>query len=825
MILDFKNSNQIHSVKFPRIFFLICQIIFILFTAIFFVFYLFPKPHPAPTDFTSNNFIGLTIIFFSLLIETIIIFSFYNRKLKHLQKPKEFDFEKSNLIDFFDFESSVVLWKTIIYAERNKIAVSPTILANEILINNKIKFIFERLDINFDLIKRHLQTSKPIDLSVKQKYTPEFILLMKEISGQLAKGQSQIEISDLFVGLAKFDPVFNNLITQLKISLDEAIGAANWLKFYLRETRPLKFFEPENLIRFKGIGKDWAYGYTPNLDKYSVDLTKKLENKNLNYHIIGHEKTISAMEQILARRGENNVILVGEPGTGRKTSMIGFIKLVNEGATYQQLAYKRMVELDMNSFCGGINSGFDLNARLAKILNEAIFAGNVIIFIDDFHNFLSEPFNIKEALIPYLKSNRFQFIGITDHANYHQKIEFDPSLKILLEKVEIKETSEQETMEILQDILLKLEKEYKIKVIYQSLKEIIDLVGRLETNLPFPEKAISLLNESMSAAQGRGIKKLKPELIDEILSQKLGFAVGEAKADEREKLLNLEGLMGKKLVNQETAVKAIAQALRKSRAGIARKKPIGSFLFLGSTGVGKTQTAKALSEIYFNSPEMIRLDLTEYQQADSINRILGQADQKIISPFLSKTREKQFSVILLDEIEKANKNVMNLFMQVIDEGYLTDDYGEKTSFLNSIIIATSNAGAKFIREKIQTGIDLKILESELIDYVLKNNIFSPEFINRFDAVIVFTPLSKEHLMKIAFLELTELNKKLKPKQIEIDITTELLYKLAEIGFDPVFGARALNRAISEKMESVIARGILENKYKLGEKIKIDAEKL
>lgn len=825
MVLDFKNSNQIYAVKFPKIFFLICQFIFIFLTTIFFIFYLFPKPHPAPTDFTSDNFLWLTIINFCLLIEITVIFYFYKRKLKHLQKPKEFDFEKSNLTDFFDFESATVLWKTLIYAKKNKISVSPTILAHEILINDKIKFIFERLDINFDLIKRHLQTSKPEDLTKNKKYTPEFVLLMKEIAGQLAKGQTQIEISDLFVELAKFDPVFNNLLTQLKISLDEAVGTANWLKFYLRETRPLKFFEQENLIRFKGIGKDWAYGYTPMLDKYSVDLTKKLKNKNLNYHIIGHEETISSMEQILAQKGENNIILVGEPGTGRKTSILGFAKLVNEGATYQQLAYKRVVELDMNSLCGGITSGFDLNNRLTKILNEAIMAGNVIIFIDDFHNFLSEPFNIKEILTPYLKSNRFQFIGITNHANYHQKIEFDPSLKILMEKVEIKESNEEKTMEILQDILLNLEKEYKIKATYQSLKEIIDLTGRLEPNLPFPEKAINLLNESMSAAQNRGFKKLKPELIDEILSQKLGFAVGEAKSDEREKLLNLEELMRKKLVNQENAVKAIAQALRKSRAGIARKKPIGNFLFLGPTGVGKTQTAKALAEIYFNSPEMVRLDLTEYQQADSVNRILGEADQKIISPFLSKTREKPFSVILLDEIEKAHKNVINLFMQVLDEGYLTDDWGGKTSFLNSIIIATSNAGAEFIREKIQAGTDLKILESELIDYVLKNNIFSPEFINRFDAVVVFTPLSKDHLMKVAFLELTELNKKLKPKQIEVDITTELLYKLAEIGFDPVFGARALNRAISEKVETFIAQGILENKYKAGEKIVIDVKEL
>lgn len=818
MFLDFKNSNQIYAVKFPKIFFLILQIVFIFLTAIFFVFYLFPKSHPAPNDFTANNFLGLTAINFSFLILTIIIFSFYNRKLKHLQKPKEFDFEKSNIVDFFDFESATVLWKTFNYAERNKITISPTILAHEILVNDKIKFIFDRLDINFDLIKRHLQTSKPQDLIKNKKYTPEFILLMKEIAGQLTKGQTQIEISDLFTGLAKFDPVFNNLLTQLKILTNEAVGAANWLKFYLRETRPLNFFDPKNLIRFKGIGKDWAYGYTPTLDKYSVDLTKKLSNRDLDYHIIGHEKTISVIEQILAKRGENNVILVGEPGSGRKTSILGFVKIVNEGATYQQLAYKRVVELDMNSLFNGINSSFDLGNRLGKILNEAIIAGNIIIFIDDFHNFLSEPFNIKEILIPYLKSNRFQFIGITNHAGYHQKIEFDPSLKILLQKVETKETNEEETLEILQDILLKLEKEYKIKATIQALREIIDLTGRLETNLPFPEKAINLLNESMSAAESRGSKKLKPELIDEILSQKLGFAVGEAKSDEKEKLLNLEELMRKKLVNQESAVKAISLALKKSRAGITRKKPIGSFLFLGPTGVGKTQTAKALAEIYFNSSEMIRLDLTEYQQMDSVNRILGEADQKITSPFLNKTREKPFSVILLDEIEKAHKNVINLFMQVLDEGYLTDDYGEKTSFLNSIIIATSNAGAEFIREKIQNGTDLKILESELIDYILKNNIFSPEFINRFDAVVVFTPLSKDHLMKVAFLELTELNKKLKSKQIEVDITAELLYKLAEIGFDPVFGARALNRAISEKVESVIAQGILENKYKSGEKI-------
>jgi len=309
--------------------------------------------------------------------------------------------------------------------------------------------------------------------------------------------------------------------------------------------------------------------------------------------------------------------------------------------------------------------------------------------------------------------------------------------------------------------------------------------------------------------------------VAKIITEKTRIPVGEIEVREREILLNLEDLIHRRIINQEEAVKEVSAALRRSRAEVtARKGPMGCFLFLGPTGVGKTETSKALSEIYFGSEERtIRLDMPEFQSVSDISRLIGSPGEEGL--LTTKVREAPFSLVLLDEIEKAHPNILNLFLQVLDEGYLTDGLGRKVDFKNSIIVATSNAGYLLILEAIKQGVEWSQVKEKLLDELFEKAIFRPEFINRFDAVVVFRPLTKENLLDIAGLLLTKLKENLAQKDIEFSITDSLKEKIVELGYNPVFGAREMRRVIQDKVENILAQAILSGKLKRGDKVEID----
>ena len=313
-----------------------------------------------------------------------------------------------------------------------------------------------------------------------------------------------------------------------------------------------------------------------------------------------------------------------------------------------------------------------------------------------------------------------------------------------------------------------------------------------------------------------------PSHIATIVSEKSEVPVGELKGGEKEKLLNLEAIIHKRIINQEEAVNQIATALRRARTELNRKSgPMGSFLFLGPTGVGKTETSKALADTYFKGEEkMIRLDMSEFQSISDIARLLG-GKEKNQGLLTMPVREKPFSLILLDELEKAHHNILNLFLQVLDEGFVTDGYGRRVDFSNTIIIATSNAGAEIIRQDIQEDKTMDMVKEDLLDYLFKLGTFRPEFINRFDGVVIFKPLTKENLMGIASLMLDKLRVNLQDKGIKLEINTELRQKIVELSYNPAFGAREMNRVIQEKIENVLAQALLSNELKRGSKVEIN----
>ena len=318
-------------------------------------------------------------------------------------------------------------------------------------------------------------------------------------------------------------------------------------------------------------------------------------------------------------------------------------------------------------------------------------------------------------------------------------------------------------------------------------------------------------------------KILLPKHVAAIVSEKTQVPVGEVEEKEREVLLNLEELIHERIINQDEAVNEVSTALRRARAEVTvRKGPIGTFLFLGPTGVGKTETSKALAQVYFGAEErMIRLDMSEFQNVEDIPRLIGSPGEE--GMLTTKARQKPFSLILLDEIEKAHPNVLNLFLQVLDEGHLTDGLGRKVDFTHSIIIATSNAGYQVILKAIKEQAEWGGVKEELLDYLFEKGIFRPEFINRFDAVVIFKPLSKENLLAIAGLLLLKLKKNLKEKEVDFVITDALKEKIAELGYNPTFGARQMRRVIQDKVENPLASALLSGKLKRGQKAEIDPE--
>ncbi len=621
-----------------------------------------------------------------------------------------------------------------------------------------------------------------------------------------------------------------NLLKTNDIEEEEFNHIVNWVaRQYEARERARRFWRRENLLAERGIGKDWIYGYSVHLDLVSKALhfSKKEE-----YQLIGRENEVEAIERVLSRAEENNALVVGDLGVGKKTIIKKFAELIYRGNVLPTLSYKRVLELDMGAVMAGSANTSEMEARLRLIMDEAVMAGNIILVIDNFHNYIGPQtgvgkIDVSGALTPYLASHHIQIIGITTYDGLHKKIETTPGLLKYFEKVEIKELEEDKTILILEDAASSMEGRTDVRVTYKALKEIISKSGQYFADIAMPERAIDLLDEALVyVATKTGDKMLEIKHVDLIISQKTEIPVGEVVMEEKEKLSRLEDILHRRLINQEEAVKDIASAMRRARLGVAEKKrPIGSFLFLGPTGVGKTETAKTLAEAYFGKEErMIRLDMSEYQNLYDINRLIGASEEEP-GHLTTAVREDPFTLLLLDEIEKAHPNILNLFLQVLDEGWLTDFAGRKVSFRNVIIIATSNAGAELIREMVGQGLNLAVEKERLLDFLQSNNIFRPEFMNRFDGVVVFHPLTKDHLLKVAELMLRGLNKRLAEQKMAVVITAPLLKKVVELGYDPQYGARPMRRVIQDKIEDLISRKILDGSLQKGQSIEIKPEEI
>jgi len=575
-------------------------------------------------------------------------------------------------------------------------------------------------------------------------------------------------------------------------------------------------------VRHRIMNRAWSARPTPMLDQYSEDITDyaRLEKIGL---LIGHEQEYDRMTDILSRPTKPNVLLIGDPGSGKETLANHLAYKITKDEIPPELFDKRLVMLRVGSLMAGASESGEIQARVTKIIEEIVQAGNIILYIPDIHNLVKTSgrtgVNAADVFLPAFSSSAFSVIGATYPKEYKQSIEPQIDFAKVFENIPVQEISVDEATRLLVYESIILERQFKIKITFTSIKQSVLLASKYFREKLLPSSAEELLKEALSDAKEKGDKVLNADDVIDIAQRRVNIPLRHAKEEEAEKLLNLESLIHQRLVDQEEAVKAVSRSLREYRSGLSRKGgPIATFLFVGPTGVGKTELSKILASIQFGSKEaMIRFDMSEYQDKQSIFRFLGAPDGNTSGTLTEAVLQKPYSLVLLDEFEKAHPDILNLFLQVFDDGRLTDSAGRIVDFQNTIIIATSNAHSNFIKNELESGKSMPDvsdnLKKKLTEY------FKPELLNRFSGIIVFKSLSKEDIISVAKILLKDLGDDLSNSQgIAISFTEEAINKIAEWGFDPVFGARPLRGVISDKLRSVLAERILKNEILRGSNV-------
>ncbi len=687
---------------------------------------------------------------------------------------------------------------------------------------DELNFVLNRAGISRDEIRRRIEEN----INGEQVGSREEVVI-KAFQVAKAEGHGDVGPGDLFIALTMIEPALKRLVDELGLRLEDLLNIVYWYNLVKRKN--FNFLDTSDFIFNGGVGKDWIFGYTRYLNRYSQDITDLIRQNRNNLKYIGHQSVIDKIEKSLLSSQGKNMVLVGSEGSGKRTSVYGLARRIALGQAYGAINLKRVLELDLEALLSGATSRGEIVGRLNRVFGEAARVGNLVLLIDNFDNILSTKalgqVDASQILIPYLSSPEFNVIGTSQPGPYHRYVENNPALDQRIEKIEIEEPGEQEMIRILEDSVPLLEARTGCFFRYLAIKEVLFLANKYVFNQPNPQKSLKLLDKVASESRGQIVTR---ERVREIASSAYKVPVGEAGQREKRRLLNLEEILHRRVINQNQAIEEIAQAMRRARAEIGQKgkKPIGSFLFIGPTGVGKTETAKALASSYFSGEEnMARFDMGEYQNKQDLYRLIGDSQEGGRPGELSrKLNESPHSLLLFDEVEKAHPDILNLFLQILDEGVATTSQGKKLVFSNTIIIATSNAGAEYIRKKIEEGVNPAEISDEIQDYLMDKGIFKPEFLNRFSSVVSFSPLTRAQIEKIAKIKLDKLKRQIKSeKDIQINFGENVASEIASRGYNPEMGARPMERTIERLIENLIAKKILANDLKRGESLTIKVE--
>lgn len=721
-------------------------------------------------------------------------------------------------------------------AEANKLIVESWLLAGKLghsevsavhlfaagLSTPKISLAINRLGLDWKKLNEKLakvftslkKTEGAVEPIISRQAKEIIIQSYNLASEKKLKAVGPLEILQIIAG---GEGPIKEILYDLEIGMNEINNVCVWIEVYEEMQREWRRFRGAARFKPKGaVNRAMTAVATPYLDAYSQDLTQ-VGRAGYLAPCMDREKEINEIFRVI-EGGRRGVVLVGQPGVGKTTIINGLARRMVTEEVPAILQDKRLVSLSLSSLVAGASQPGEVEQRMQMIMSEIVRAGNIILFIPNIHNMVGVKttegeLDISEVLADAVKKHLFIVMATTTPIEYRKYIEAK-SLGEALQKVEIEEPGKNETIQILEANAAGIEGREQVYFSYGALAKAVELSTRYLFERFLPEKAINLLKEvAVYVKNKRGRHSIiQAEDVAAIVAEKTSIPVTKITEAEGEKLLRLEDEIHQRIVDQEEAVKMVASSLRRARAELRDvKRPIVNLLFLGPTGVGKTELAKTVAEVYFGDEnKMIRLDMSEYQTADSVNRLIGSPAGGEGGQLTEQVRENPFALLLLDEVEKAHPDILNLFLQVMDDGRLTDALGRTIDFTNVILIGTSNAGTDFIQEEIQKGTLVATIQERLVREKLKPY-FRPEFLNRFDGVIVFEPLGKPEIKAIAKLLINKVTKQLVAKGITLQATEEAIEELAEAGFDPIFGARPLRRVIQERVNNALANFLLTGK--------------
>ncbi|MBO0428389.1 ATP-dependent Clp protease ATP-binding subunit [Vagococcus fluvialis] len=639
---------------------------------------------------------------------------------------------------------------------------------------------------------------------------------------------------------------------------------------------------------------------TPTLDSLARDLTQSAREKRLD-PLLGREKEVQRLIQVLSRRTKNNPVLVGEPGVGKTAIAEGLAQRIVDGLVPKEMLSKRLMMLDMGAVVAGTKYRGEFEDRMKKVVDEIYRDGNVILFIDELHTLIGAggaegAIDASNILKPALARGELQTIGATTLDEYQKYIEKDSALERRFAKIQVDEPTPEEAEDILLGLRGRYEEYHKVKITDEAVHAAVNLATRYISDRQLPDKAIDLIDESaararlelankpsqivvqqnkleelleekeaailtqnfelaadlrkkeqrlmtrlenlkLKEAENEGVyqTEVTEEAIVSVVAQWTGIPLKQLEKKETERLLELEKVLHERVVGQDEAVKAISKAIRRSRSGLSDpNRPIGSFMFLGPTGVGKTELAKTLASTMFGSEDaLIRVDMSEFMEKHSTSRLVGSPPGYVGydegGQLTERIRQKPYSVILLDEVEKAHPDVFNILLQVLDDGHLTDSKGRKVNFKNTILIMTSNIGATALRDEKTVGFAAKdasknheAMKSRVLEELKKR--FRPEFLNRVDEMLVFHSLSKEELHEIVKIMSQSIIERLKLQKIDLKLTPAAIEVVSKAGFDPEYGARPIRRALQKEVEDKLSDMLLLGEITPNSKVVVGASK-
>jgi len=788
--------------------------------------------------------------------------------------------EKANEALNFAISSAEYFGHTYIGSEHLLLGLLKTGSGVAAAILNAKKVTAEKIE---TLIEETIGTGSATELSPDYMTPRAKRVLEKAVKDQKKSGKSLVGTEHILMGiLSDGDNYAIRFLNALGVDL--AVLAYETTKHTSGDTvQPKK----ERTIKNKG-GKENA------LEKYGRDLTAEAEEGNID-PVIGRSEEIERVIQILCRRTKNNPCLIGEPGVGKTAIAEGLALKIASGEAPEILNGKRLISLDLTGMVAGTKYRGDFEERIKAIIEEASADEDVILFIDEVHTLIGTgsakgATDAANILKPSLARGDMQIIGATTISEYRKNIEKDSALERRFQPVNVDEPSEEDAVLILKGIKDKYEAHHSVKITDEAIVAAVKLSSRYITDRFLPDKAIDLIDEAGSRLRIKAsktspeVKALEEELkelskqkedaitaqdfeaaadlrdkeskiaekiksskeksnsesfetvteedIAQIVSGWSGVPVTQLTKEESERLLGIEEILHKRIIGQNEAVSAVSKAIRRGRVGLKDpKRPVGSFIFLGPTGVGKTELCKALAEAMFGSEDaMIRLDMSEYMEKHTVSKLIGSPPGYVGfdegGQLTEKVRRNPYSVVLFDEIEKAHPDVFNMLLQILDDGILTDSQGRNVNFKNTVVIMTSNIGARNITEKRKSmGFsqnDSETNDNEQIKSLIMDELkkaFRPEFLNRLDDIIIFHKLSREDILKIAYNMLEGLSKRSETLGISVEFDSSVAERVAEVGFDAVYGARPLRRAIQSNVEDALSEKILEGEISKGDKVK------